>query len=123
MLWPATMERGSGLGPALQACDLRVLGIEADAGEVWYSASRLPAMGDAKVPELVQLAHQHVLRIPRLRSDDAWMQFGHGFGAPAWCSWQGVYIDDIVSLGVARNGHRKSDLADCETSARRIEAE
>ncbi len=55
-------------------------------------------------------------------SDDTWMRFMHGSGAPTGCIWQGVYIGDHVTLGVARHGRRKSDLAQCEDLVRRSEA-
>ncbi len=116
------MERGSGLGPALQACDLRALGVEADAGKVWCAALCLPAMGDANAPDVAKRAHQHVLWSRGLPSDDAWVRFGHGFGAPTGCSWQGVYGDDRVTVGVVRRSHRRGDLKDCENLVRRSEA-
>jgi hypothetical protein len=61
---------------------LQALGVEADASQVLLAALRVPAMGDAKVLYLAQLAHQHVLRSYGLLSDEAWMRFGHGRNSP-----------------------------------------
>ncbi len=62
------------MGPVLQAEDLPALDVEADASQVWFAALRVPARGDAKVPDLAQL----VLRARGLLQDRAWARFATG---------------------------------------------
>ncbi|MBM4073889.1 MAG: hypothetical protein FJ271_33965, partial [Planctomycetes bacterium] len=113
--WPEPLASGSAVGPPLALDDLAVLGVEVDAnghvddsdeeadllgwmplrkggGATMYAALRTPAMGDAKVPDIAQLAHQHVLRTAGLLQDEDWMLYGRP--PPAAQSWQGVYVDD-----------------------------
>jgi hypothetical protein len=54
--WPGAMAVGSGVGPGLSSDDLRALGMAAEESGVWVAALCVPAMGDAKVPDLAQLA-------------------------------------------------------------------
>jgi hypothetical protein len=53
-------------------------------------------MGDAKVPDLAQLAHQHTLREDGLLGDDAWILYGRP--PPTGLSCQSVYMYDHVAI-------------------------
>ncbi len=64
------------MGPASSAHEVAELGI-AESDEPLYACLRVPAMGDAKVSDLAQLAHQFLLRKKGVLPDTRWMQYGH----------------------------------------------
>ncbi len=73
--WPSALVKYGVLGPLLSVEELGEVGLTA-ATEPLYACLREPAMGDAKVPDLAQLAHQFLLRKTGSLPDDRWMQYG-----------------------------------------------
>ena len=96
------------MGPALTDDDLAYLGLPPATGR-WFACLTVPAMGDSKVPDLAQMAHQWVLRRAGLLDDSRWMAFGQA--PPSSHIWEGVYIDDKALIAVVRSGHAAEDEA------------
>ncbi len=96
------------------------LPLRCSRGEAFYTVLRTPAMGDPKVPDIAQLAHQYTLRKCGLLTDDAWMLYGRA--PPTGQSWEGVYIDDHVAVGILRRGHHATDRTECMRLAQEGEA-
>ena len=108
----AEMEKCSAVGPALRDEDLLALGIQDRAPGTYYAALRVPAMGDAKAPDVAQMVHQHTLRKAGLLEDSAWMRLSHGFCAPTGRCWEGVYIDDHATVSIIRADQAVADTAE-----------
>ena len=106
--WPDHMTRSGAVGPALTNDDLAYLGLPPAPGR-WFACLAVPAMGDSKVPDLAQMAHQWVLRRAGLLDDSRWMAFGQA--PPSSHIWEGVYIDDKALVAVIRSGHAAEDEA------------
>ena len=110
--WPDHMTRSGAVGPALTDSDLAALGLPPAAGRC-FACLTVAAMGDAKVPDLAQMAHQWTLRRAGLLSDERWMAFG--MAPPSSHIWEGVYIDDKAVVVVIRSGHVAEDEATVES--------
>ncbi len=63
------------MGPPLNDHDMHTLGRVPD-GKRHYACLTAPAMGDATVPDLAQLAHQWILLRHGLLRSHRWMQYG-----------------------------------------------
>jgi hypothetical protein len=87
------------------------LPLRCSKGEAFYAVLRTPAMGDAKVTDNAQLAHQYSLWKRGLLTEDAWMLYDRS--PPTGRSWQGVCIDDHATVGILRRGRHAADHAHC----------
>ena len=106
--WPAHMINSGAVGSLLTESVRDELGVAFD-GVRPYACLTVPAMGDAKVPDLAQMAHQWVLRRAGLLDDSRWLAYGSA--PPPSNIWEGVYIDDRAVVAIIRDGHAAADQA------------